>query len=85
MLELKPTAKQVANTWGVTIIQRNGVLFHRQLERSQNPSLDVIILRTNLRAGTLILVVRFFVEVIVFFCAKVCESTMGESYVLSEP
>jgi hypothetical protein len=29
-------------------------------------------------AGTLVLVVRFFVEVIVFFCAKVYKSTTGE-------
>jgi hypothetical protein len=28
--------------------------------------------------GTLVLMVRFFVEVIVFFCAKVCKSTTGE-------
>jgi hypothetical protein len=32
----------------------------------------------NLLEGTLVLVVRFFVEVIVFFCAEVCDSTMGE-------
>jgi len=49
-----------------------------KLEHGRNPSLDVILLRTNLLMGTLILVVRFFVEVIVFFSAKVYESTMGE-------
>jgi len=49
-----------------------------QLEHGQNPSLDVILLRTYLLMGLLILVVRFLVEVIIFFNAEVCVSTMGE-------
>jgi hypothetical protein len=60
------------------IIQRSGLLFHRQLEHNRNLSLDVILLQMYLLAGILIFMVRFLIEVIVFFCTEVCVSTTGE-------
>ena len=75
---LRPWNDIIGGFWSGIIIQRSGILFRRQLEHGRNPSLDVKFLRSYLLTGNLILMVRFIFEVIVFFCAEVYESTMGE-------